>query len=91
MKCEMTDCTKKAKLKVSFSYGGIFHYCFKHSWRFIKSQLPRVASTEAAIFIQRPPVVPLRREIAPEAREHVTTPADRAAGAPPASDAWKWD
>lgn len=77
MKCEMTDCKKRAKLKVSFSYGQSFHYCYRHSFFFIKSQLTRIGSTEAGMYIQRVPVPSVRREIAPEAREHVTTPEDR--------------
>lgn len=101
MKCDQEDCTKRAKLKVSLSYGQSFHLCYKHSWRLIKSQLTRIGQTEAGMYIQRVPLPAQPREIDPAVRRFVTTPEDRMMNQSgtsdnhgvrpePVKDGWEW-
>lgn len=56
MKCEMADCKKKAKLKISMSGSGKSqHYCYRHSFMFVKAQMQRLGEFDFGIYIQRPP------------------------------------
>jgi hypothetical protein len=93
MRCEMNECRNKAKLQVSFSYGEAFCYCFRHTWKFVRSLIPKVATSRYGIFIQQIPQGLPFHEPSPEARPYITTPEDRVEKSTKvnADPAWEWD